>query len=396
MAYTEKTEKSWFSRLGGAFTGMAAGLALFVAGSWLLYYNEGRSVATGDAIAEAETAAVELADVTTIDPAFEGKMVHAVGFADTRDVLTDPLFGVRTTAVSLKRDVEFYQWVEESRSETRKKLGGGTETITTYSYRQQWTNKPVDSARFRDPGYTGKNSVPVTIPDETFYAKNVAFGAYQLPSFVIQSLTDSVPVAVSLTSEDTAKWNRQIGSTDAGAAGTESRVHVQDSVVYLGTSPHLPQIGDVRVTFTEVRPSGISLLAKVIDNTFEPFRASNGNTFSRVSMGTLSAENMFGDAASGNTILTWILRGAGALLVIIALALFTAPLSVLADVIPLLGTIVGAGTFAIAFLLGLAWSFVMIAAAWLRFRPLIGGSLLAAAAVLVVLLRVRGRKAAQS
>jgi len=42
-------------------------------------------------------------------------------------------------------------------------------------------------------------------------------------------------------------------------------------------------------------------------------------------------------------------------------------------------------------LLGLAWSLVIIAIAWLRFRPLIGGGILALAAVLIALLFIKGR-----
>ncbi len=53
---------------------------------------------------------------------------------------------------------------------------------------------------------------------------------------------------------------------------------------------------------------------------------------------------------------------------------------------------VGAGIGLAAFLLGLAWSLVIIAVAWLRFRPLIGGSLLALAAIPVLLLCAKRRK----
>jgi hypothetical protein len=365
---------------------MAVGLVLFAAGTWLLWYNEGRSVATGDAIAEARGAVVEMPDISKVDAAFSGKLVHATGFADTKETLEDPLFGLKTTAISLRRGVEYYQWVENAKSETRKKLGGGTETVTTYTYNLGWVSKPVDSSRFKDPAYTGRNTVLTTVPAETFQAKNVSFGAYRLPGFAVSSIAGSVPVNVALSAETLAALSKQVGAKEG-----ETLVHSQGGVVYLGADPAMPQIGDVRVSFTEVRPAEISILAQVINDTFEPFRASNGNTFSKVSMGTLGAQNMFGDAETGNKILTWALRGVGVVLVIVAGALFMGPLSVLADVIPFLGSIVGAGTFAVAFLLGLAWSLIIIAAAWLRFRPLIGGSLLGAAAVLIALLWLKGR-----
>lgn len=58
--YTEVTTTSWGSRIKGAFGGIGTGILLIIAATWLLYWNEGRSVRTGDAIAEAQFAAEEL------------------------------------------------------------------------------------------------------------------------------------------------------------------------------------------------------------------------------------------------------------------------------------------------------------------------------------------------
>lgn len=398
MAYTEKTVTSWGSRIGSSFKGMVVALLLLVAGSFFLWNNEERSVLTGDAIVEAQFATVELPDVSKIDPSFNGKMVHATGFADTKDVLADSIFGVKTTAIKMERKSEYYQWVENSKSETREKLGGGTETVTTYTYKQEWVPEPVDSSRFRDPLYSGKNIVLTTVPGEIAHAGNVTMGAYRLPSFITNSISGTVPVSIDLTSGDIAGLSRQIAPPQTSSYGysfvgaERSYVHVQSNTIYLGRSPASPRNGDVRVTFTEVRPAEISILARVINDTFEPFRASNGSTFSRTTMGTVGAENMFGSAVSGNKTTTWVLRFLGVLIIYVAFRMLMAPLSVLAGVIPILGTIVGAGTSLVAFLLGLAWSFLVIAVAWLRFRPLIGGSLLAVSVILLALLYVKGRK----
>lgn len=366
------------------------GLVLFVGGTWLLYWNEGRSVATAEAIGEAQRATVEMPDVTKIDPQFEGKMIHATGPADTQDTLRDAFSGLNTTAISLKRQVEFYQWVEQSKSETRKKVGGGSETITTYTYRQAWRNSPEDSSVFKDRDYANKNTVLTTaVQSETMYAKNVSFGAYMLPQFVIERISGAVPSELSLTEDDVADLNGRLFPD----ADEQSYVHIENNnVIYLGLSPSSPQIGDMRVTYTEVKPTTISILAQVTGNTFEQFRASNNNTFSKVSMGTVGADNMFGEAYASNTMMTWGIRGGGILLIIISLALFMSPLSVLASIIPLFGSIVGAGTFFVAFLIGLAWSLLIIAIAWLRFRPLLGGGLLAGVIVLLLLFHFRRRR----
>lgn len=168
-------------------------------------------------------------------------------------------------------------------------------------------------------------------------------------------------------------------------------IHCSGNTVLFGISPGAPQIGDVRVTFKETKPGIVSILAKVNGDTFEAYRAANGKTVSQLTMGTHSLENMYGDAHSSNSTMTWILRVVGIFLVIFGLKTIVAPLAVVADVIPLLGSIVGAGTGLVAMLLGSAWSLVVIALAWLRFRPLIGGAMLAVAGVLIALLFIKGR-----
>ena len=52
MAYTETKNTSWGERLGGAFKGVAMGLVLILLGSWLLWWNEGRTYKTGREIEE--------------------------------------------------------------------------------------------------------------------------------------------------------------------------------------------------------------------------------------------------------------------------------------------------------------------------------------------------------
>ena len=173
----------------------------------------------------------------------------------------------------------------------------------------------------------------------------------------------------------------------------QSLVHKSGNTVYLGTNPSSPQIGDVRITFTQTPPAEVSIIAQVIRNTFEPFTASNGYTFSRLAMGTAGMAKMFEGARSGNNIMAWVIRVAGIICVIIGLRLIFRPLSVLADVIPILGTIVEGGAAIVAFLIGLAWSLVVIAVAWVRFRPLVAGGLIAAAVALMALSYAKGRKA---
>ena len=106
--YTEVTNTSWFSRLGNSFGGIGAGLVMIALATFLLYWNEGRAVRTGDAIAEAQMQTVALPGISTLDSSYDGKLVYATGRVVTEDTLTDSMFGITTKAIRLRRKVEYY------------------------------------------------------------------------------------------------------------------------------------------------------------------------------------------------------------------------------------------------------------------------------------------------
>ena len=392
MAYTVTENKSWFKRIGESFAGIITGIILIIVGTWLLWWNEGRTFNTAGAIKEAELVTEDVQDISRLDPALEGKLIHATGRADTKDTVRDPLFGVEATALNIERDAKFYQWKEESHSETRKKLGGGEETVTTYTYSPAWTDSPVDSNNFKDPSYKGRNMVLANVEDKTFWAENITFGAYRLPQFLAHSIGGEQPITLRNVNTDSLA---QVVMTPTGYT-PQQIIHVQGSSVYVGANPNNPAIGDVRITFSQTPPADVSIIAQVVRGTFEPFTASNGYTFSRLEMGIKGVSAMFEDARSDNNIMAWVLRAVGAFCVIAGLGLVFRPLSVIADVIPILGTIVDAGAGVVAFLIGLAWSLVVIAVAWVRYRPLVACGLIAVALVFVGLSYMKGKKSAQA
>jgi hypothetical protein len=167
---------------------------------------------------------------------------------------------------------------------------------------------------------------------------------------------------------------------------------VNGNVAYFGMSPAAPNIGDLRITLTKILPADISIIAKVVGHTFEQYVASNGKTVSVISMGTLSAENMFAGEHSSNNMWTWILRILGVLLVIGGLKAMFSILPTLFKVLPFLGNIVGAGVGLVCSIFGFAWSLIVIAIAWLFYRPLIGIALLAIAIAGIWFLRKKAKE----
>jgi len=391
MAYQEITNTSYGQRLSGSIKSIGTGFVLFIIGTILLFWNEGNFVKTKKSIQEAQKVAVNVNDVSTVDPSLNGKLIHASAFANTNDVLSDGLFGVSETAIAINRKVEYYQYEEKSSSKKKDKIGGGQETVTTYTYEKKWTSAPVSSGDFHDPAYRSSNFVLANIEAKTEHAQNVSFGGYKLPAFIISSIEGSTPAEVKLSDDELKQWETKIAGNKPDSAATQ-RVHVSGNEVYFGNSSANPEIGDVRVTLFKTLPAEISIIAKVVNTTFEPFIASNGKTFSKVEMGTVSAEKMFADAYSSNNMLTWILRLAGVLLVIFGLMAMFSILSTLFKVLPFLGSIVGAGMGLVCVLLGSAWSLIIIAISWLWYRPLISIILFAVAIAGIWYLRKKGKK----
>lgn len=285
----------------------------------------------------------------------------------------------------------------QTRSEKRTKLGGGEETVTTYSYSAEWVDSPVNSQSFKKrEGH--ENKTRINSENMSWLAPNVTFGAYRFPEFLSRSIGGEKALNLSLSDEQRAELQKAFFAPNTNLETSQvlgqqgaSMIHIQGNTLYVGRQPGTPSIGDVRVTFFETPAAEVSILAKVNGDTFVPFRASNGNTFSRLSMGVQDMNSMFDAAKSSNATMAWILRGLGVVLCIAGFGMIFAPLKVLADVIPLLGSIVGAGTGLVAGLLGSAWSLVIIAIAWIRFRPVLGFCLLGAALTLVILLFIKGR-----
>lgn len=374
------TNTSWFSRLGSAFGGVLTGLALLVACVGLLAWNEGRSVKSIRANNEGGGAVVSVG-TDRLDQANEGHLVHFTGSARAEGLRTDPELGVSADGLSLSRKVEHYQWVENRQTETRTKLGGSEETVTTFTYERKWTSSPEDSSAFQQPA--GHQNPAPTLSNESFQAETARVGAFTLDAAILSQ----VPADTALT--PTAE------QATAASQALSRPVRVQDGALYVGANPALPQPGDMRVSYSVApQTTTLSIIGAQTAGGVQPYPAKAGAPILMVRAGAASAEQMFSAAKASNQTLSWILRGVGAVIMIAAFGMVLGPLGVLADVIPLFGSIVRMGTGLVAGALGLTISLVVIAAAWVAYRPIIGIGLLAAAAAVAGFLIWRSRKAA--
>ena len=377
--FTEFTSQSWGGRILNSLKGILFGIVLIPISIILLFWNENRAVTTAKGLKEGAAAVVSI-EATSVVPANNKKLVHLSDQVTSGDeVLKDPLFGVSAKGIRLSRSVEMYQWQEEKSSETRKKLGGGTETATTYSYKQVWSDKLISSGNFNPEHRLDHQNPTARLADPlTLVGGNVRLGAFKLPSGVIAKMQGDAVLAA--TDEDLAKVAPDLRAKLTLAAGT----------FYAGADPANPALGDQRVSFKVLAPAVWSVIASQIADTLEPFQPKDGPAIERVESGTVSAEVMFKHAASENAMLTWGLRLGGFVLMALGLGLIVSPLSVFADVIPFLGDVVGAGVGFAAMLLAFVGSITVIAVAWFAVRPLLTVALAGVAAAALVMAWRRG------
>jgi len=374
--YTEVTSQSWLSRLAGAFVGIIIGLVFFVASFPLLFWNEGRAVDRFNALDEGAGAVINVSS-TEINSTNDQQLVHLTGFANTDEILSDQEFGVSENALKLRREVQIYQWQEEKSSKKKKKLGGGEKTVTTYTYEQVWSDDLINSNQFHKAGY--ENPKNTAFQKQSKVARSVSFDAFDLSPGLLAKIRNYQPVSIAPEAETNLP------------EGINARAH--NGGYYIGADPSAPQIGDLKITFSKVIPQQVSVVAQQIGNSFATYTTSNGGRILLLETGTVDASAMFDTAVTENTILTWVLRGAGVFCMFLGLTLFFRPISVFADVIPLFGDIAGAGIGFVSLLLAITLSAITIAIAWMVFRPLLGVALLICAGAIVWLVKNRLQRA---
>ena len=390
MAYQEVKTTSYGTRVGNSFKGIGGGIILFIAATVLLWWNEGRAVKTTKMLNEAQGAYVEMENPSKIDPALDGELVHATALATTQDSLVDARFGFGATAISLQRSVEYYQWVEHAESKSEDKLGGKEVTTTTYTYTKEWVSSPVQSSEFKDPEYQNKNMVLTTVDPQTQWAENVTFGAYKLNPALSHSISSREPVQLAI--DESILKDLNDGISRIQKKDSLNYVHQDANVLYIGRVPSSPEVGDVRITWEKVVPAKVTIISQVDGDTFKAYKAKNGKTFQTLVMGKKDASEIFDSEHSSNKMLLWVLRILGVILVIAGLKGIFGFLETLLKVVPFLANILGWGVSLVCSVVGLVWSLIVIALAWLTYRPVLGISLLVIAGLLVWFFAFKGKE----
>ena len=366
MTYTETTTTSYVERLGNSIKGIFFGILFIIWSIVLLSWNEGRTIDTTTGLAEGQKLTVE-GNVSPINTALEWKLVHINGKADTTEILMDDIFRVQKNAIKLIRTVEMYQWKEISKTRTHDNVDGSETKTTTYTYDKIWSKESINSSSFHESWH--ENPVFRNLSSTAITSTGVKIGDMQLSSNFVNQMDNEESILLEM--KVFQKW-RIFGKLKKTFA--TSNISMENNAVYIwmaSGSLSVPDIGDLRVSFSAVYPAEVSVIWQQQANNLVSYKTKSDMSIALLQYGNASIEQMYTKANSDNIFIAWILRWVGLLLMFIGFNLLFWLIVMIAKIIPFIADMLSIGTGLISLLLTLVVWWWTILIAWLFVRPLI-------------------------
>mmetsp|Transcript_100625 Transcript_100625/g.123193 ORF Transcript_100625/g.123193 Transcript_100625/m.123193 type:complete len:511 (-) Transcript_100625:53-1585(-) len=415
--------ENFCQRLGSSLCGVCFGFILFLGSIFLLGWNEFNYVRNQAILLKVDKEVIEAGCVPSVSNV--GKPIWAsCNVQRAYDFSTDSRlqaiglnFSGNLQGAWFKAESKILQWKEDKSCSSHSTAGGGKEEECTYDYDLEWVSSPIDSSDFycyprwrsgcqRSGGDiqnygTLPNLLQQTLnaPEGTVGMGKAADSVYFLDSREI-GVFPSQPVSVPAGQSSSLLPNKKVWVLDSSGGS-----------VQFSTSPGQNSIGDVRTTFTQstihLGSTQLAIIARQgamssSNAQMGPWDTKLPGTMSMVdwaSSGGFSKSDMIAEKQSENGTLVLALRFLGFILMWFGLQLITGPISLMPQVIPccgdMLGEVVGCALCCINCLVSLAISLTVIGVAWLMARPILGVGLLLVAAAAVFgafMLRKKFRK----
>ncbi len=314
--YTTYSSTGFLSRIVNSFLAVIIGLLLFVASFFVLYINEGRF----DTSNLAKTAVDISSQQSNTNSVLNGKLVDTAGVLNSSQPIGDGLFLRPGNYIAVKRTAEMYSWSEKQDSSSKTNLGGSENTQTTYTYQNEWSENPANSANFKVPA--GHENPAEAFTDGENRVSSANIGVYNidvasvdLPSFA----------ALPLTNDNTAL--------------NQGVILASNNYLFAGRGNiSAPQVGDERISYSVVN-SGINavIFGQLNGNSISPFYDAKEHKLYRIFEGT--RDSAIATLHQEYTTLTWILRGVGFLMMWIGLMAMLGTVSVILSFFPFLGSV---------------------------------------------------------
>ncbi|MEA3228874.1 MAG: TMEM43 family protein [Campylobacterota bacterium] len=309
---------------------------------------------------------------TNYNAKYENKPVLVQGKIKPLNSLEDRFFGVKTDGLVLHRTVKMYQWKENQSSTSEEKVGGGTQTVTTYDYVKVWATHRNDSASFR---YPQEHHNPILNYQSQRYVTDATLGEFYLDKNIVEQISsretylglNTMPKNIDVTT------NHQ-------------------SFLYIGQDPLTPMVGDIKISYSITPSASYTIAGAVKNKKIVEFVTKNNHSFVFIKNGSVNAETIFQDALDANNILTWALRAVGLILMFIGFKLIMALIATLANILPMVGSLVEGVTTIVSAVLTMIFGSTIIALAWFSSRPLLSLSIIGIGIAISVVLALFNKK----
>lgn len=339
------------------------GFGLILIAILLLFWNEGRAVKRAKALKNGKSSVVSITTSDEVTP--EKSLIHIAGLVNAKGELYDEAFNVRQSGLKLVRKVYYYQWKESKKTEKKKKAGGSEVTKTTFSYNKVWSPDLISSQEFHE-SQAHVNSNSAKYVDRIWNSSATMNESIALSDEVLTRIGDFKSVQLNHTLDIGLLSNIQIQSQS-------------ETGYYIGkSSPENPSIGDEFVTFSYVPFGNYTIVGEIAGGQLGVYQSQGDQPILLVKEGIHTSDEMFLDALQANATTTWILRCLGWLLLFGGVYAITAPLVVVADVVPLIGDLLGVGLGLCAGILASMVFLVVCALGWFLYRPILSIVLLIA------------------
>ena len=391
---------SYGSRVGNSLKAILWWIVLVIGSIALLAWNENNYVKQKAALEE-WASLVQEATADSINSDLDKQEIHVSGqTASDAEALQDSTFWIITDDLKLKRTVEMYQWYEESEEECVDNVWWSEDCTTTYTYDTKWDDEPINSNNFyqtsnhENPStwkYESQERVkdPITL---WVYTLNPVFVS-QLTNYKIVNLSEQnviIPEEYNTVVNQVVTQNVETTSVednnnsylygDDETSNTTSDVttvvssdnfHVNGDLIYIWLDPSHPAVWDLRITFSSIKPSTVSVVWKQMGSEITSYTVSNWRSISLLEEWNVTAEDMFQHALDANKNMTWIIRIVWLFLMYCGFAMMLKFIETIAKVLPFLANIIWVGTGIVALWLTLVVWLLTIGIAWLAVRPVI-------------------------
>lgn len=232
-----------------------------------------------------------------------------------------------------------FAWIERSETTTESNLGGSETETTTYTYYKDWTQAPTSTSSFEHP--EGHENPQKLLDSKSTTVNTAKIGVYELS-----------PQKLSLSGSRDLNLNHDI-------IDYKDDIKLKGNYIFKGKGKlENPKVGDIRVSYTYIpNNSDGTIFGKLNKNKIDPFVTEDARLY-RMFSGT--HDEAISKMATEHSIMTWILRLIGFLLMWSGLKMVFGPISILLDVVPFFGSVSKMAIGGISFIVALILSIITI------------------------------------